>query len=938
MSESSKHEEEILKFWEDNQIYKKSKEKNKGGDKFYFMDGPPYATGKIHMGTALNKTLKDIAMRSQRMQGKDVFDRPGYDTHGVPIEFQIEKEIGSKGKKDIEKYGVKNFIHKCREFATRYIDVMNSEFKNLGVWLDFENPYITLSNEYIETIWDTFKVADKKGLLYLGKYSVHVCPRCETAVAFNEIEYGKQKDTSVFVKFPLKDKKNTFLIIWTTTPWTLPANMGVMAHPDFEYAEIEISSGEKWIIAKELVAKIMGKLEMGFTVKKTFKGKEMDGWTYENPLSKNLKLKIDPKKNYKVVLSGRYVNLEDGTGLVHCAPGHGREDYEVGRENDLEISCPVGINGIMTEEAGKYAGGRAREIDKQIIEDLKSEGYLVYKHEYEHDYPLCWRDKMPLLMLSLPQWFLKVSAIRDNLLKENDKNNWIPKWMSSRMKAWLEGLSDWPISRQRYWGTPLPIWISEDGKEKIVVGSIEELEELSGKKLSDLHKPEIDSITIKSKTGKVLKRVPEVLDVWFDSGVSSWAALDYPRDEKTFKKFWPADLNIEGRDMVRGWWNSQMILSQVRFDKKPFNSIVTHGLVLALGKVKMSKSLGNIVSPQEVIEKYSRDLMRYYFARTSKGEDFDLDDDALKDVQKVLIVLNNTSNYINLLKDSPAEKKVEDEWIISKYNHMVREATEAYNNYLFSDALQIIEKFLVMDVSRGYIQLTRERSDETKRIVWEIYKGVLQLLSPIIPFTTEKIWQATKKPMKLKEESIHLSGFPKVNEKFVNTGLEGRFGNIFQIIEAGMRERDKQQVGLKWPLKSLEINSKFNVDDEMKEVIMRQLNVKQIIFEKTKEEELSIHFDFKMTRELEAEGFSREISRAVQAERKKLGLVKTDLVNLEVVVPEAILKNILKFEKFIKERTNSKNIDISDEKSVKKQYVEFKARNQTFYFHIERKN
>ncbi|MDP3966059.1 MAG: class I tRNA ligase family protein, partial [archaeon] len=325
--EIDKAEKEILKFWKENKIYKKSKRKNSKGEKFYLMDGPPYATGSIHMGTALNKILKDIAMRSRRLQGYDVFDRAGYDTHGVPIEFKIEKEIGTKSKKDIEDYGVKKFIDKCKEFATKYIGIMNEEFLNLGAWFDFEAPYLTLSDEYIETIWDTFKSAEEKDLLYLGKYPVHICPRCETAVAFNEIEYEKQDDTSIFVKFPLKEKKDTFLIIWTTTPWTLPGNAGVMVNPDFEYEEVEISNGEKWIIAKDLVPNIMAHLERGYTPKKTYKGKEMEGWKYINPLEKNLNLKL--KDSYRVVLSERYVNLDEGTGLVHCAPGHGKEDYEV---------------------------------------------------------------------------------------------------------------------------------------------------------------------------------------------------------------------------------------------------------------------------------------------------------------------------------------------------------------------------------------------------------------------------------------------------------------------------------------------------------------------------------------------------------------------------------------------------------------------------------
>ncbi|MFH1588845.1 MAG: class I tRNA ligase family protein, partial [Candidatus Diapherotrites archaeon] len=392
---SLKKEEEIRKYWIKKKVPEKVRKTSaKQKNYFYFMDGPPYATGHIHMGTALNKILKDVAIRYKRMKGFNVFDRAGYDTHGTPIEFQVEKELKTKSKQDIEKFGVENFIKKCRKYATEFIDQQNAEFDNLGVWMDWENPYITLKNEYIESIWWTFKKAEEKKLLYLGKYSVHVCPRCETAVSFNEIEYIKQTDESVYVKFPLKDKKNTFLIIWTTTPWTLPANTGVMVHPDFEYSEIELSNGERWIIAKELTQKLMDAVEAGFTEKKVWKGKELDGMKYENPLYKNLKLP-DMSKGYRIVLSSRYVNLEEGTGLVHTAPGHGKEDFEVGKENNLPSLSPVELNGLMTEEAGKYQGKKARIVDEEIVSDLQEMNLLIYKHPYTHDYPVCWRCKTP---------------------------------------------------------------------------------------------------------------------------------------------------------------------------------------------------------------------------------------------------------------------------------------------------------------------------------------------------------------------------------------------------------------------------------------------------------------------------------------------------------------------------------------------------------------
>jgi len=908
----NEQEKSILEFWKRNKIYEKSKKANLGNKKFYMMDGPPYATGSIHIGTALNKILKDISMRVHRLQGFDVFDRAGYDTHGVPIEFKVEKEIGSKSKKDIESFGIKKFVNRCKEFATKYIDLMNSEFENLGVWMNFLDPYLTLSNDYIEKIWETFKVADEKGLLYLGKYPVHICPRCETAVAFNEIEYSKQEDTSVFVKFPLKNKKNTFLIIWTTTPWTLPANTGVMVHPEFIYQQIELSNGENWIIAKELVPKIMSKLELGYTIKKEFHGKLMENWEYKNPLSKNLNLKI--KNAYRVILTARYVNLKDGTGLVHSAPGHGKEDYEVGKEYNLDMPSPVLLNGLLTEETGKYQGKQARIVDEEIIQDLENDKAIVTKVKYSHDYPLCWRCRSPLLMVAQPQWFLRISDIQAKLLQENEKIYWIPGWMKLRMKAWLEGLSDWPVSRMRYWGTPLPIWVCDKCQRKVVIGSISELEKISKKKIKEIHKPDIDKIQLPCSCRGIMKRVPEVLDVWFDSGVSSWASLN----DKEFKKFWPADLNLEGKDQVRGWWNSQLILSQIRFGRKPMDAILEHGMVLDLGKKKMAKSLGNIVSPQEVIDKYSRDYLRYYFAKTSKGEDFSFDENEFKEIEKFFRVFLNLNNFVDQLGELKEKVEIEDKWIISKLNNFIKESTQFYNSYQYPEVVQLIENFVVNDFSKTYIQLIRERSGEASNTLRKVRLDILKIIAAICPFITENIWQELRKNKAVNEESIHLSAWPKFDEKKIDKKLEEEFSNALKIIEIGLKERDIAQIGLKWPLKSADISANFDLNNELKEIIARQLNIKGINFEKVKEVTMiSIKLDTKLTPELEAEGYARELSRKVQALRKDNGLIKENEIDLLIITSDKLKRFLEKQKEFIKERTNSRKISVETKKQAR---------------------
>jgi isoleucyl-tRNA synthetase len=904
-------EASVLAFWKEQMIYRKARARNKKEKKFYMVDGPPYATGHIHMGTALNKILKDVAMRSQHMQGKDIFDRPVYDTHGVPIEFAVEKEIGSKSKKDIETYGVKKFIERCQQFATQYIDVMNDEFANLGIWMDWSNPYKTLDAGYVEVLWDALKKAYDQKLLYLGSYPVHVCPRCETAVAFNEIEYTKQSDYAIVVKFPVIGKKNTFLLIWTTTPWTLPANTGIMVHPDVDYVEVETSDGQRLILAEKLMEKRLSEAKVEYKVKRTFKGKELVGMTYDNPLEPHMKLKLDKPRS--VVGAPRYVTTEDGTGLVHCAPGHGKEDYEVGTEAGLAVICPVRMDGTLTEETGKFAGGKAREIDKQIAETLKTEGYLLHSSRYNHDYPLCWRCKTPLLMLSMPQWFLRISKVRKELLKHNTEVEWFPKWAELRMKAWLEGIADWPISRERYWGTPLPIWTCNACDHVEVIGSIKELEGKTKKKVKEVHKPEIDQLTWKCECKKgEMKRVGSVFDVWFDSGVSSWAALDYLHNKEQFKKFWPGDLNIEGTDQFRGWWNSQLILSHLTFGKRPFDSINVHGLILDINKRKMSKSLGNVVAPQDVIAKHGRDALRYYLVKFSRGEDFAYNEKEFSEIQKVLTILYNVNTFINQIEKGKQTKKVEDAWILSRFANTVENVAREYNRYRFFAALEAIETFLVQDLSRTYIQMIRDRSEEVVDVLREIQIGVLKMLAAVMPFTAEHLWQELRAGKFVSEESIFLSDWPSLKKGWKNEKLEKSFTQAMNVIERGLAARDQIKIGLRWPLARATVTTPEKMDKDVAAVVAAQLNVKEVVCKKG--EPLSVELDTNMTPELEGEGFARESARRVQAERKKRGLVKKDRINLHLSAGAAVKKLLLPYADFIAERTGADKVSFTDDK------------------------
>lgn len=882
---NKQREEAVMRAWQEQRVYEQLKQQLRGRKKFYFLDGPPYATGAIHIGTAWNKILKDVYIRFWRMAGFDVWDQPGYDTHGIPIENKVEKELQLRAKHDIEKLGIEKFIQACRRFATEHISTMSAQFADLGVWMDWGNPYLTLSNEYIEGAWHTFKVGYEKGLLFHSSYSTHVCPHCQTSVAYNEIEYTKLTDPSIYVKFPVVGKSDEFLVIWTTTPWTLPSNTGIMAHPKAEYVRVQ-ASGQVLVVAQELLEAVMKKLGvLEYRVLETVKGRRMEGLKYLHPLVDLFPFLKNLENAHRVVLSEQYVTLTDGTGLVHTAPGHGKEDYLVGLENKLPIINPLNMNGTFNEQCGSFTGMFAKQADRKIIDILKERGLLLHEEKVTHEYPQCWRCSSPLLQMAVPQWFFRVTAIRSKLLSENKKVKWQPEWAQQRFQNWLENLSDWPISRQRYWGIPLPIWACSSCKEVKVVSSAAELPTPP----EDLHRPYIDAVTLPCACGGTMRRIPDVLDVWFDSGLAAWASLGYPKNKKAFERLFPSDFQTEGPDQFRGWWNSEIITSVITFGRAPFRRVLLHGFILDAHGNKMSKSKGNIVQPEDVISKHGRDVLRLYLLSSPPWDDFYFNWTECGQVARNAAIMENTFSFVRTyaLRKTKGELLIEDRWILSRLNALVARCTAHFRSYSGHKAVQDITDFMVNDFSRVYIKLVRDR-------VWIEYKGadkkaacytlhtvagtVAKLLAPVAPFLAEEAFKTS-----FGKSSVHLARWPKPDTQCLDQNLEAAMAVVLEAAEAANAIRHEQKIKMRWPLQQLTVDCATPLHG-LETVLARLCNVKRVVFGSVEGgKEFSkgrIHLDTVLTKELKTEALLREVVRKVQDMRKRRGLVVTDKIAL----------------------------------------------------------
>jgi isoleucyl-tRNA synthetase len=820
-------EREVREYWCIHDTYKTVKQHRSAGKPFFFVDGPPYTTGSIHLGTAWNKILKDSILRYHRMNGRNVIDRAGYDMHGLPIEVKVEQELGFGSKKDIEKYGIQKFIEQCREFALRNKLLMDDQFTSLGVWLDFPGAYKTVMPDYIEAAWWTLARAQDKGMLERGHRVVNWCPRCETAIADAEVEYADEKDPSVFVKFPLKGRTNEFLLIWTTTPWTLPANVAVAVAKDFEYAKVLAKKDDKetllWI-AEPLVKAVLKKGRCkDFAILETKKGADLVGWEYESPLASCVPLQ---REIVHKIVAADFVALEN-TGMVHIAPGHGWDDFVLGTKEGLAIVCPVDGAGKFKEEAGIFAGQFVRDSNENVLVALGD--HLFAKEIVTHRYGHCWRCKTPIIFRATSQWFLKISEMRDLMLAEVAKVTWYPDWAgSARFYDWIKEARDWCISRQRYWGIPIPVWVCPKCDKYRVIGTIGELEEASGKPLKDPHRPFVDEVTIPCSCGGTMKRVEDIFDVWFDSAVASWATLGFPGKTQDFENLWPADFITEGQDQTRGWFYSQLGASIIAFGRAPYKCVCMHGFALDAEGKKMSKSLGNVVTPEEVIAKVGVDVLRLYILSSSAPwDDLKFNWEGVGTINRAVNILWNVYRfplpYMILDTFEPANRNGvwddtyirthisdmpdEDRFIISRVNSVAATVDIAVKECQIHRATRELVNFILEDLSRWYVQLVRERmwlegESESKQFAYEtiyyVMRRLIGLLAPFCPHITEEIYgnlRCANDPA-----SIHLLDWNAGSPALVDTSLEHAVEIVRSFDDASANARQAGKRKLRWPV------------------------------------------------------------------------------------------------------------------------------------------
>jgi isoleucyl-tRNA synthetase len=876
---------------------------------FSFLEGPPTANAPPGLHHLEVRTFKDIICKFRYMQGFSVPRKGGWDTHGLPVEVQVEKQLGLESKKDVIKYGVEKFIKKCRESVFSNIEDWNKSTEELGYWIDLKNPYITLDNDYIESVWWSLKELYNKKLLYEGHKVVPFCTRCGTPLSSHEVSQGYEevRDESIYVAFKVKNS-NEYILAWTTTPWTLPGNVALAVGKDIKYVRAELPDGDKLILAKDKLNLIRGE----YKIIEEMKGLNLNGLEYE-PLFEVKELKNE--NSHKIIIAD-FVTTEEGTGVVHTAGMYGEADYDACREHNLPLVHIVGQDGKFLDSVPEFLRGKyVKDAESYIKEDLRKRHRLFKAEKITHSYPFCWRCHTPLLYYAVDSWFIKVTSVKDRMMRLNKKIKWEPEHIrDGRFGKWLENIKDWALSRFKFWGTPLPIWRCECGEEKII-GSVKELKESSTSKFKkyDLHRPWIDTIRLKCKCGKEMMRIPDLIDVWYDSGAATFAQLHYPfENKKEFERRFPYDFISEAIDQTRGWFYTLHAISTMLFSDVAFKNVICAGHIVDERGEKMSKSKSNVIKPVDIISRTGVDAVRLQFCTSEAGNQKRFSYDLMKEsVLPFLTILYNLNKYYKQLENKKVSIKIEDRWILSKLNTLIGEVTKELEDYKLSEPFQKISNFVVNDFSRAYIQITRERED-TKEIVGEILERVSLLLAPFAPYISEYVYRNFSK------ESVHLSEWPKADKKKIDDKLEKEFWTSLKIIEMGLAGRDNAGIGLKWPLAKTIIYYHKEAGKELEKIIMEQLNVKKIEWKKVPENEQRVEFDTQMTPELEAEGYAREISRKIQAARKKAGFVKSEKVKIGVVMKPELKEALKKHANFIKERTNAKELAFLSDSEMRK--------------------
>lgn len=854
----SEVEGKILAKWKEENILEKTIENRKDNETWVFYDGPIYANAKPGIHHVLAKTIKDSFCKYKTMKGYKVLRKIGLDTHGLPIEVNVEKKLGFKTKADIEKFGIENFCRECNNATALNIDEVNLLTDNMGQFIDSKHPYVTCSNEFIESEWWLIKEIDKKGLIYYGNKVLPYCPRCGTELSANEVGQGYQEDSvnTVIVPFKIKDS-DTYFLVWTTTPWTLMANVALCVNPDLEYIKVS-SMGYKFIVAKSLANKVLGD---DFEVLETYKGTDLVGTNYEQ-----LMPFAEVEGKCFEVLADSYVTSEDGTGIVHIAPAYGDDDNRVCKENGIGFVNPVGKDGCYTTGPWKGTLVTDKDLEIEIIKWLKENDKLFKKIKLTHDYPHCWRCHSPLIYYSKPAWYIRTTEYKDKILEANKTVSWHPDYVGTkRFNNWLENMVDWGISRNRYWGCPMPIWICSSCGEKHVIGSIKELDDMKvgdiDVKNMELHRPYIDEVHIKCpKCNGIMNRVTDVMDVWFDSGAMPYAQCHYPFENKEwFHKHFPADFIAEGVDQTRGWFNSLICISTIVSGVSSFKNVVVNDMVLDSNGKKMSKSTGNIIDPIKIMEEYGADTVRWYMLYASPvWTPLKFDVEGLKEVHsKFFNPLRNSYNFfaiyanadkitdINTCRVEYNDREDIDKWLLSKYNKLIKEVTEAYDEYDLNKVVKLITDFTSIDLSNWYIRRNRDRfwdnlMTTSKKSVYmttyEVLEGLSKLIAPIASYTAEEIYTNLTGNI-----SVHLSDFPICNEELIDLKLEEKMDLVRDLISIGRNVREESKIKVRQPISEILLDKKKEkVIGELTSLIKEELNVKEVIYT----DDLSTYMNF----------------------------------------------------------------------------------------------